>query len=603
MFIVQFIQFLKYFGKGYYLKLLNMLFLAFMASLLDFASVAIIFPFLMLIMDPTQLMSNPYIKIIGHYMTIPSSRSLLIVVGLSFVGLIILKNIYMIFNMYWQNKIIKEWSLDVNKQLMKYFLYAPYEENLKQSNSQRIFHLTNSVDDIFENFVFRVITFISNTIVVGMIFLWLIYLLPLYTTIAMLFFIISGSIQNRTFRKMGKEIADEKYKLMAGSYQTLNSSLTCIKDIKINGCENFFYDVYKKITAKLIPLSEKLNLIPIIPQFVIEIIFVLTVVILCIGIFIEHNGDPTNIMIAFGVVAISLYRMAPLIYKSQVCINYINIYKEYLGKLFDVYDQYRKYDNYISETTKEKIKFENNITLKNITYSYDKETDVLKNLSVEIKKGEFIGIIGLSGAGKTTLVDVLMGLLISKGEISVDNKIITPKNLRKFQNIIGYVSQNINTIEGSISKNIAWGIDEKEINQEKIIEALKNAQLYDQLLTMPNGLETKLNQDGTGMSQGQKQRIGIARALYREPEILILDEATSSLDVKIENELTEILAGLKGKKTIIAIAHRLSTLKNCDRIMYINEGELVDVGTFDELSRKHPDFEQIVKLSRVKLEK
>lgn len=603
MFIAQFIKFLKYFGKGYYLKLLNMLFLAFMSSLLDFASVAIIFPFLMLIMDPRQLMSNPYIKIIGHYVTIPSSRELLVIVGLAFVGLIILKNIYMIFNMYWQNKIIKEWSLDVNKKLMKYFLYAPYEENLKQSNSQRIFQLTNSVDDIFENFVFRVITFISNTIVVAMIFLWLIYLLPLYTTIAMFFFVISGSIQNRVFRRMGKQIADEKYKLMAGSYQTLNSSLTCIKDIKINGCENFFYDVYKKITAKLIPLSEKLNLIPIIPQFVIEIIFVLTVVILCIGIFIEHNGSPTNIMIAFGVVAISLYRMAPLIYKSQVCINYINIYKEYLGSLFEVYDQYKKYDNYISETTKEKIKFEDNITLKNITYSYDKENDVLKNISVEIKKGEFIGIIGLSGAGKTTLVDVLMGLLISKGEISVDYKIITPSNLRKFQNIIGYVSQNINTIEGSISKNIAWGIDEKDINEEKIIEALKNAQLYDQLLTMPNGLETKLNQDGTGISQGQKQRIGIARALYREPDILILDEATSSLDVKIENELTEILAGLKGKKTIIAIAHRLSTLKNCDRIIYINEGQLIDIGTFDELSRKHPDFEQIIKLSRVKLEK
>lgn len=603
MFIIPFIKFLKYFGKGYYLNLINMLFLAFMASLLDFASVAIIFPFLILIMDPNQLMTNPYLKIIGHYVTIPSSKSLLIIVGLSFVVLVIIKNIYMIFNMYWQNKIMKEWSLTVNKKIMKYFLYAPYEENLKQSNSQRIFELTRTVDEVFDNFVFRVITFISNTIVVGVIFLWLIYLLPLYTTIAMLYFIISGSIQNRIFRKMGKEIADKKYFLTAGSYETLNSSLTCIKDIKINGCENFFYDVYKKITAKIIPLSEKINLIPIVPQYLIEINFVLTVVILCIGIFIEHNGNPTNIMIAFGVVAISLYRMAPLIYKSQVCINYINIYKDYLDKLFKVYDHYKKYDGYISETTKEKIQFENNIVLKNITYSYDKENNVLNDINLEIRKGEFIGIIGLSGAGKTTLVDIIMGLLIPEGEILVDYNKINSKNIRKFQNIVGYVSQHINTIGGSISKNIAWGIDEKEINKEKIVEALKKAQLYEQLMAMPKGIETRVNQDGTGLSQGQKQRIGIARALYREPEIIILDEATSALDVKIENDLTEILSELKGQKTIVAIAHRLSTLKNCDRIIYLNEGKLVDVGTFEELTKKHADFEEIIKLSKVKLEK
>lgn len=602
MFIIPFIKFLKYFGKGYYLKLTNMLFLAFMSSLLDFASVAIIFPVIVLIMNPKQLMTNSYVKIIGHYFPIPDSQYLLVIAGLSFVGLVVLKNIYMIFNMYWQNKIMKEWSLTVNKKLMKYFLYAPYEENLQQSNSHRIFQMTSTVDDVFDNFVFRVITFISNTIVVSIIFIWLIYLLPVYTTFAMLFFVITGSIQNRIFRTMGKKIADEKYRLTSGSYETLISSLTCIKDIKINGCEDFFYNVYKKITGKIIPLAEKINLIPIIPQFLIEINFVITVVIMCIGIFIEYHGNPTNIMVALGVVAISLYRMAPLIYKSQVCINYINIYKEYLGKLFDVCDNYKKYDGYMSETTKEKIRFEHSIVLKNINYSYDKKNDILHDINLEIRKGEFIGIIGLSGAGKTTLVDVIMGLLIPEGEILVDYKVINSKNIRKFQNIVGYVSQDINTISGSISKNVAWGIDEEYVEPERIIEALKKAQLYEQLMAMPNGIKTKLNQDGTGLSQGQKQRIGIARALYRDPEIIILDEATSALDVKIENELTEILKELKGEKTIIAIAHRLSTLKNCNRIIYLHEGQLIDIGTFDELSKKHPDFEQIIKLSRVKLE-
>lgn len=602
MFLIQFAEFIKYFGKGYYLKLLNILFLAFMASLLDFLSVAFIVPFLLFIMSPTQIKTNPYFIMINKYLHISGDQKVITVLGVAFIAIILVKNIYMIFNMYWQNKIIKEWSLDVNKKLMRYFLFAPYEENLNQSNSQRIFQITNNVEQVFDLFVFKVITFISNTIVVAMIFLWLIFLLPGATIISVLFFVVSGSIQNRTFRKMGKKIADEKYNLTKGSYETLISSLTCIKDIKINGCENFFYDTYKKISEKLIPLSEKLNLIPIIPQFIIEIIFVLTMVILCVGIFIQFNGNPSHIITAFGVVAISLYRIAPLIYKSQVCINYINIYKEYYAELVVIYNQYKKYDKYMDSPTNERIPFYNSIIFKNVSYSYDKKVDVLKDINLTINKGEFIGIIGLSGAGKTTMVDLLMGLLIGKGEIIVDHEILNHKNIRKFQNIVGYVSQNINTVKGSISKNVAWGIDENLIDKERIIQSLKSARLYDQLMKMPEGIETKLNQDGTGLSQGQKQRIGIARALYRNPEILILDEPTSSLDVKIENEFTEILNQFKGEKTIIAISHRFSMLQHCDRIIYLDEGKLIDVGTFTELSEKYDEFNKIIKLSKVNLD-
>lgn len=602
MFLFQFAKFIKYFGKGYYLSLMNMLFLAFMSSLLDFASVAIIFPFIMLIMNPNQIKMNPYFLIINHFLHLSGDRNLITAVGLAFITIIIIKNIYMIFNMYWQNKIIKEWSLSVKKRLMHYFLYAPYEEDLQQSNSQRIFQITSHVDQVFDNFVFRVITFISNTIVIIVIFSWLIYLLPIATIIAALFFIVTGSIQNRAFRRIGRKLADEQYLLTTGSYENLISSLMCIKDIKINGCENFFYDTYKKISSKLIPLAEKLNLIPIIPQFVIEIIFVLTMVILCVGIFIQYGGNTSHVMVAFGVVAISLYRIAPLIYKSQVCINYINIYNEYLEKMIAIYDHYKKYDNNLIIPTEEKLSFHNGLTVKDLSYSYDKKNLVLDNINFNIKKGEFIGIIGLSGAGKTTLVDLLMGLLIGEGDIFIDNDKLTTDNTRKFQNIVGYVSQNINTIGDTVTKNIAWGIDEDKINEAKIIESLKIAQLYDQLMLMPFGINTKLNQDGTGLSQGQKQRIGIARALYRNPEILILDEATSSLDVKIENEFTEILNTLKGDKTIIAISHRFSMLKHCDRIIYLHEGKLIDIGTFNELSDKYPEFEKIIKLSKVQLD-
>ena len=242
------------------------------------------------------------------------------------------------------------------------------------------------------------------------------------------------------------------------------------------------------------------------------------------------------------------------------------------------------------------------IRVDNLSYSYDKKNNVLDDIRLDIKKGEFVGIVGLSGAGKSTLVDCLMGLLEYNGEIYVDNELITIENVRKFRNIIGYVPQKINTIVGDIYTNVAWGVERKDIDKEKVDEVLRTAQLYDQLKQTENGLGLELKQDGTGLSGGQMQRIGIARALYRDPEIIVLDEATSNLDVKIENKLTEVISSIKGTKTIIAIAHRLSTLVNCDRIVYLKDGKLVDVGTFQELSSKHSDFEEILKLSRIKLD-
>ena len=200
------------------------------------------------------------------------------------------------------------------------------------------------------------------------------------------------------------------------------------------------------------------------------------------------------------------------------------------------------------------------------------------------------------------MVDCILGLLDYQGDIYVDNERLTNSNFPKFRNLIGYVPQKITTIEGDIYTNVAWGIERKDIDKERVEAVLGEAQLIDQLKQTENGLEIEIKQDGTGLSGGQMQRIGIARALYREPEIIVLDEATSNLDVKVENKLTEIIQQLKGDKTIIAIAHRLSTLANCDRIVYVKEGTVIDIGTFQELSAKYEDFKEILKLSRIKLD-
>ncbi len=602
MFLGLFFKFLKYFGKGYEIKLIYMIFMAFMSSLLEFLSIVVVLPFIMIMVNPGRVVNNSVAMFLHNNFHINGIINMIIAVGALMTLTIIIKNIYSISILYWQNKIMSQWGLEIKEKMMKFFLYSPYEADLKRGSTNIINEITKNVDDVIKFFVFKVILLISNTIVIVLIFAVLVCILPLFTLIAILFFSIAGTLQSGFFRNWGMKLADKSYKLTNGPYSSVINTLACIKDIKIAGCQKYFYDYYNNISNKIIPFNEKINLIPMIPQYIIEIIFILTMIILCLGILAKFGENPTNVLLSFGIVAITIYRVVPQIYKNQVYLNYINLYTKHLNRLFEVYDEYSQYEYPEKEDIKTRMNFYDKIKINNLSYSYNKKNNVLNNINLTINKGEFIGIVGLSGAGKSTLIDCLLGLLDYQGTIEVDYTILNTNNIAEFRNIVGYVPQKICTIEGDIYTNVAWGIERKDIDKEKVENVLKTAQLFDQLVTTENGIEVELKQDGSGLSGGQKQRIGIARALYRDPEIIVLDEATSNLDVKIENKLTEIIKEIKGAKTIIAIAHRLSTLLYCDRIVYLKDGEIVDVGSFQYLSERHKDFEEIVKLSRIKIE-
>ena len=208
----------------------------------------------------------------------------------------------------------------------------------------------------------------------------------------------------------------------------------------------------------------------------------------------------------------------------------------------------------------------------------------------------------MSGAGKTTLADIIMGLLKPQdGEIYVDGIKLTEENYPNFRQTIAYVPQNITVLEGSFKENVAWGVEENDIDEERVIKALQYAQLYDTVESYPEGINATPIVGTGGLSQGQRQRLAIARALYRTPDIIIFDEATSALDVKIEHDITEMLNNNLAKdKTMIAIAHRLSTLKACNKLIYMRDGMIIDIGTFTELSAQYEDFDELIKLSSIK---
>ena len=240
------------------------------------------------------------------------------------------------------------------------------------------------------------------------------------------------------------------------------------------------------------------------------------------------------------------------------------------------------------------FEFKDSIELKDVCFAYSDKL-VLKDINLKINKGDFIGIAGTSGNGKTTLVDIISGLLkIKTGELFIDGNFIRGTQFPPLK--IGYIPQNVTITSASIRENVAFGSN--EIDDDKVIEALKQAQLYDFIIeNFQEGIYAKPFVDSTGFSEGQKQRIAIARALYLNPDILILDEATSSLDIKTESEILNVLDNLKNDKTIIAIAHRINTLKNCKKIILIKNSTLTDSGTFEELLEKNADFQKLVRLN------
>ena len=428
MFFSRFNRFLKYFGREYKIKLVYLFFMAFMTSLLEFLTVVLVFPFIMILVNPGRVADNPVAMYFQKVFNITGINNMILLIGGLIASIIIIKNLYSILITYLQNKMISEWGLKIKDKMLSFILYAPYESDLIRGNTNVVTKITKIIDDVMLYYVFKLIGFISNTLVIILVFSILMFLLPMFTLIAVVFFTLTGTLQSEIFRRCSENLAIKKLKLTQGPYESVMNSFAFMKDIKINGCQKFFLEFYDKTLGKIIPYNEKLTLIPLIPQYIIEIIFILTMIILCFGILAKYGENPSNVLVSLGVVAIAIYRIVPQIYKNQVYLNYININTVKMDQLLSMYEEYKKYDYPKDKDTDEKIPFINEIKMRDVSYSYDKKSNVLENVTLDIKKGEFVGIVGLSGAGKTTFVDCLLGLLDYKGEIYIDDTLLNTDN-------------------------------------------------------------------------------------------------------------------------------------------------------------------------------
>lgn len=597
MFVENFVNFIRCYGKGRKLKLLGFLVLSLFAGFLEFVGISLIFPFILLIIKPQSIISTKYYLEFSSFLHIYNPLINAFILGLIVALVFISKNLFMIFSLYLQNKFVNNWKFAIGKQFMQYYLFSPYKDSLETSPSEKIYNLNFLISQALDGFIFRIINLITNSAIVIMILALLFMKFLFAALVTSAFIIFSMTFQNKVFKRKMSEISRKYLKNSSLSSEKMHEMVHNIKEIKILSSEKYFYNEYLNAQQNFNKTACENNFYLGIPPYIIEIFVVLALLLLGGIVSLQNIYTPSWMIASYAVIAAAIFRIAPALNRIQTSVNSINTSRD-LAKAMILEFKKMKTD-FVEEKTDFKLEFKNSINLKDICFAY-KKAQVIKNLSLEIKKGEFIGIIGLSGAGKSTLADIIMGLLPSEqGEIFVDEVQLNQQNFSALRKLTGYVPQQISILDGSFKRNVGYGLAEEEIDEEKVINALKRAQLYDFVSEFEGGINAKVIVGSTGLSQGQKQRLALARVLYRNPEILILDEATSSLDVETEHEITQTLNSLKGEKTIIAIAHRLSTLKSCDRLIYLKKGQIIDTGSFEELCTKHVDFQKLVKLSQI----
>lgn len=593
-------KFLKYFGKDRKWKLFSFLLLSIIAGGLEFVGISLIYPFVMMIITPEKLDLCHKISIFNN---MSSMNIALFLGGCAFI-VFILKNLYMILFMRIQWNFLEKWSQSINNQFMKYYLNAPYIKILKTAPAEKIYVLTKLSTLVTNTFLMRALALITNLFIVSLILGLIFWKFPIAGTFSLIFILSCVLIQNLIFKtqtqKLAQKLKTETKKITNYNIITVDN----IKDIKIFGCESAFYQAYIDCGKRYSSLNALQYYHVSIPPYMIETLIVLTLLILGAIIVIQNYNQSSALIASFAMIVASIFRLAPALNRIQTAIINLPTGLSFVKELNDFYEKWDLCETsnspQIQNFLNSHIDFKDKISLKNIYFSYTKDKEVLKNISFDINKNDFIGIIGLSGAGKSTLADIITGLLPpASGEITIDKIKLTDANGPSFRKNIGYVPQELNVLDKSFRENIAWGKNEDDIDDNRVEELLKEVQLWDVVQSYKDGIYSIPFIGENGLSRGQKQRLAIARALYRNPDILIFDEATSALDVKVEKEITDMLLNIGRNKTIITIAHRLSTLKACNKLIYLKNGTIVDIGTFEELSAKHPDFAELVRLSSI----
>ena len=567
-----------------------------LSGLTDMIGIASIFPFLSVAADPELIQSNFYLVKVKEWIGLSDKKFLVFLGILSLTALLINQIVRLTSN--WYGILISHriwWTL--HRRMFRYYLNQPYSYHLENSGNSLLEKLQVQTNAAVAGVIQPYFLIISAIFSATFTMLLLILIEPLMTSILLIimiifYFLIYRRLKSRLdyYGKVGPEFSNKSFKL-------INEGLSAIKEIKVRHNGQIYLDMFDPLAKKYVDARVKIQLYGDIPRGLVEVVAFGSILLISI-LLINQDGGIQKVIPLLGMYALSLSRLLPAIHRIYNQIANIRFFSPSFHAIEDdlIAAVQSKNKEFSRKLEISDIILENEIELKNLSFKFPgSNKKVLDSISLKIPFGNLIGIAGGSGAGKTTLVDLILGLFNPvSGSIEVDSTIINESNVSSWQSNIGYVPQSSFIADGSISRNIAFGIDENEIDYQRVREMARIAQISEFIETeLPQQYETLVGDRGVKLSGGQCQRLSIARALYYNPNVLILDEATSALDgISEENVMNSILK-LSGLKTIIIIAHRLSTLEECDTIFLLDKGKLVDKGSYQSLMKSNPKFKRM----------
>ena len=577
--------------------------LAVIAAVLEALGIGLIFAFVNLLVDPSQIDKISWIgKLVGSDIA-EQSRGFLYVLTFILLLTFVVKNIILLGFYYVQAKFVNTNEAMLATRLLDGYLNGAYSLHLSRNSAEFIRNLNESIRAVFQTVIIGFINLAAEFLLITALMLVLLSVEPLLTLSAILILSLAIAVffgfSKHHFTAWGKQEQNAAGQIM----QSLQQGFQSIKEVKVLGRQAFILNSFKGPREDLADIHTKVAVMSNAPRLWVETVIGAAVLLPVLFIFYS-GGDTAKILSTLTLFAAAAFRMIPSMNRILIALNGIKNGKYAVELIHNDINEFRDNPDEDSgegaDDNGQPLPLEDAISLQDVSFSYaGNGGSILKDIDLVLPKGGSLGLVGPSGSGKTTLVDIILGLLNpTSGRVCVDGKDIS-NTIRAWRRQIGYVPQSIYIIDDTLRRNVAFGQYDDEIDEESIQKAIRLAQLEDFVQDLPDGLETRLGEQGVRLSGGQRQRIGIARALYRDPEVLILDEATSSLDAETEHEINSAIDRLSGEKTLIIIAHRLSTVHKCQSLAFIRDGCLVDTGAFEELAARNPDFSRMVELSRL----
>ena len=555
----------------------------FVGGLLETLGVSAMIPVVQALLAPDELMGYidriPVVKNLCDALSITTVKQVTMALLYGMMAIYVIKNLYILLLTYMQNTFITKNRNRMISRVMAEFLNRPYEKYLG-ADIPTVFRITDS--DIPQTFslILAMLQLASEVVVSCLIFMVLLLNDPGMTLFIIAVFGLLTLFIVKVFKPRLNRIGARNQAIQSRIAKWRIQATYGLKDVKVLNREEFYVRNYYETGKVGAEVARNYAVLNNMPRLLIETVFIVSVLGFLV-VYINGGGDITAMVTTISAFAIAAVRVLPSVNRINTYITEIAYTQPSLDFVYDNLQEGMKTDAMLAErkaySQVEKLKLDHQIELDHISFHYpDSDKNIFEDAHMIVPKGKSVGIIGTSGAGKSTIVDILLGLLHAQtGMITCDGVDIF-KNYESWLAQIGYIPQSIYLIDESIRDNIAFGIDADKIDEKRIWEVLEEAQLKEFVEELPEGLDTTIGDRGVRLSGGQRQRIGIARALYNDPEILVFDEATSALDNDTEAAVMEAVNSFHGRKTMIIIAHRLNTIEKCDMIYKVENMKLVE---------------------------